>query len=204
MINIDKSNFFGKGNHRECYIHPEDKTRCIKIIVDGNDQSSQIMREKKYYKHLENRNISWDMLSRYYGDIETNMGLGSIFELIVDHDGNVAKTLEYYLNNHQETDSHYDGLSECFANFKDYIFTNRIITSRLYPRNITCQKGEAGIIKFTIIDNIGNSDFLPISNYSKYFARKKITRRWEHFKKCLLKMYPDNLHLKKLIIENEL
>lgn len=204
MINIDKSSFFGKGHHRECYVHPENKNRCIKIIFDGTDQSPQIMREKKYYKHLEKRNISWDMLSRYYGDVETNMGLGAIFELILDNDGQVSKTLEYYLENHQKTDEYYDDLSQSLVNFKDYIFTHRIITSRLYPRNITCQKGESGIIRLSLIDNIGNSDFFPISNYSKYFARKKISRRWVHFKKHLLKIYPDNQSLKKIIIENKL
>lgn len=204
MINIDKSSFFGKGHHRECYVHPEDKNLCIKIVVDGNHNSPQMLREKQYYKHLENRNICWDMLPKYYGDVKTNLGIGSVFDLVLDHDGQVAKTLEYYLGNIEETKANYAELSQCFIKFKDYLFTQRIITSRLEPRNITCQRDASGIIRLSIIDNIGNSDFLPISNYSKYFAKKKITRRWDRFKKDLLKYYPDNQELKNLLSDNNL
>ena len=93
MIKIDKNSLVGKGLHRECYRHPENKNHCIKIIVAGGPEESR--RETRYYRHLENRNISWDMIPRYHGVVKTNLGIGSVFDLIVDQNGTVSKTLEY-------------------------------------------------------------------------------------------------------------
>ena len=80
MISLDKSSLVGKGLHRECHRHPENKNLCIKVVVAGNADESQ--REKKYYSQLEKRGISWDMIPKFYGDLETNLGLGSVFDLV--------------------------------------------------------------------------------------------------------------------------
>ncbi len=51
MINIDKSGLVGKGLHKKCYRHPENKNLCIKISVTG--YVKDVKREKKYYRHVE-------------------------------------------------------------------------------------------------------------------------------------------------------
>ena len=78
----------GKGLHRECFIHPEDINKCIKVVVNGNQQETE--REQSYYKFLQKKKIAWDMLPKFYGNIETNMGLGAVFDLIRDHNGQVS------------------------------------------------------------------------------------------------------------------
>jgi len=199
MINIDKSSLIGKGNHREVYRHPENDNLCIKVVVDGSSESRQELREKSYYKHLENRGASWDMIPKYYGEIMTNLGMGSVFDLVSDHDGSVSKTLEYYTASNEITEEHYDSLKDSCYLLKDYLLKNRIITKTIAARNIVCQKNESGIFKLSLIDNIGNLDLIPLSNYIRILAKLKINRRWERFERNILKANPDNEVLRRML-----
>jgi len=136
MLYIDRTTLIGRGRHRECYKHPEDQNLCIKITV--KDSPLEIKREKKYYRHLQKRGISWDMIPRYYGDAETNLGLGSVFDLISDHDLTVSKSLEYYLSSEEQTEKCYESLSESLHLLKKYLLDNNIVTMDLKPYNILC------------------------------------------------------------------
>ncbi len=40
---------------------------------------------------------NWKHLPKFYGEVNTNKGLGFILELIKDYDGNVSKSFAYYL-----------------------------------------------------------------------------------------------------------
>ena len=185
MLNLDKSSLVGKGLRRKCYRHPKDSNLCIKIVVFGNGDESK--REKKYYRHLKKRGISWDMIPKFHGDIETNLGTGSVFDLILDSDGAVSKTLQYYLSSNDKLKAHYKGLSNALYSLKNYLLTQRIITMTLKPKNISCKKMRSGNFRLFVVDNIGNSDFIPVCNYSRFFARKKILRKWNHFERSILK-----------------
>jgi hypothetical protein len=45
------------------------------------------------------------------------------------------------------------------------------------------------------VDNIGNSDFLPIADYSAFFARRKIQRKWRRFEQSMRRDYAGNTGL---------
>lgn len=183
MINLEKSSLVGKGYHRECYRHPEDGNLCIKVVVHGN--SDEVRREKKYYQHLKKRGISWDMLPRYHGEIETNLGTGDIFDLISDSNGDVSKTLEYYLSSKTRFEAHIESLSSALCELKKYLLRQRIITMTIKSKNIACQEIGHKRFRLYVIDNIGNSDFIPICTYNKWFAEKKILRKWEAFQNAI-------------------
>lgn len=197
MLKLDKSDFVGKGLHRECYRHPDNKALCVKVVVTGNDDETR--REKKYYRHLKKRNVSWEMIPEYHGDVETNLGTGSVFDLVVDHDGAVAKTLEYYLTSNEKTEAHNTGLQQALAALKEYLLAHQIITMTLKPKNIVYPQSGAAEPRLVVIDNIGNSDFIPVCNYSKYFARRKILRKWDKFEKLMLDAYPHNAALQQIL-----
>ena len=197
MVNIEKSGLVGTGHHRECYRHPENKDLCIKIVVSGNDKECR--RERKYYRRLEKRGGAWDMIPRYYGDIETNMGSGSVFDLVLDHDGATSKTLKHYLLSSKRTEENYSRLSNALDLLKDNLLQQQIITMTLKPKNILCKKMASGSFRLYIIDNIGNSEFIPISNYSSYFTKKKILRKWMRFEDRLLSRYKHNNALHQIL-----
>lgn len=49
MIFLDESLYINKGTNRVCYVHPNDKTKCLKIDLKD---SKETKRELKYYKQL--------------------------------------------------------------------------------------------------------------------------------------------------------
>ena len=201
MISIEKSGLIGTGHHRECYRHPENKNLCIKIIVSGNSKESR--REKKYYRRLQKRGVSWDMIPRYYGEIETNMGSGSVFDLVFDHDGAISKNLKHYLSSNQLTEANYSQLSNALDSLKDYLLQQQIITMTMNPNNILCKKLASGSLRLYVIDNIGNPVFIPICNVSSYFAKKKILRKWKRFEDRLLSKYKHNNALHKMLTNTQ-
>ena len=193
MLLLNKADFVGKGRHQECYRHPEDNGLCIKILVSGKSIENE--REKKYHKHLEKRSISWEMLPRYHGEVETNLGAGSVYDLVQDYTGEVSKNLKFYLFESSELQRHPVALAKALADFKEYLLQQRVITRDLLPENIVCQRVNCDELKLHVVDNIGNSDFIPICNYSNFFARKKINRKWKRFKRYLHKAGVDSNQL---------
>jgi len=190
MIELNKEDMIGKGLHRECFPHPDSDNLCIKVVTNGNQQETE--REQNYYQLLEKRNIAWDMLPRFHGNIDTNMGSGAVFDLVKDHEMSTSKTLEHYLNDNNISSELYDNLFHALQNLKNYLIRENIITMSIKPKNLLFQKKMDGSGKVIIIDNIGNSDFFPISSYSRYFGKKKILRKWHDFKNLLSKDYANN------------
>jgi hypothetical protein len=201
MIHIDDTNIIGKGHHREVYRHPDNPNMCIKIVVDLEQNPHEEEKEKAYYRHLQKRNVSWEMLPRYHGDVPTNLGPGSVFDLITNTDGNVAKTLGHYLQSNELTNTHQQQLSLGLKNLKKYLLTQRILTQGLAHRNIVCQITHTAEFNLCVVDNIGNSEFIPLSQFFRFRAEKKINKKWQRFEVKLLTEFPDNKAL-QLIFTN--
>lgn len=174
LIILNDDLIIGKGAHRTCYRHPDKYNVCIKISHQ-NDSKEQA-REISYYRHLDNRNIRWDLLTRYHGVVHTNIGIGYAFDLVIDPDNQPAKTLEYYLNG-----SVLEGISDSLLRLKDYLIQNSIITNEIKPRNIACIINNGKMESCVIVDDIGNTEFIPISSYSRLLAKSKINRKWKRF-----------------------
>ena len=198
MIMLEASRFVGKGLHRECYIHPENEQLCVKVVVAGDQSESR--REQKYYKLLQRRQICWDILPRFHGLVDTNKGSGAIFDLIRDDNGEVSNTLEYYLSAEQLDSSENAGICQAITVFKSELYRQAIITMTLSPKNIIYKKTAAHAGRLVLIDNIGNSDFIPICNYIHYLAKKKISRKLLRFEQTVLKMCAHNKALHQRLL----
>ena len=179
MITLSPDTMIGKGLHRECFVHPEDNNRCIKVVTNGNQQETE--REQGYYQLLEKKGISWDKLPRVYGNIDTNMGPGAVFELIRDPDGQVSKSLEQYLADKDYVEKHRNQLLGALDELKEYLLKYNIITMPIKPKNILYQQQNDAPGILYIIDNIGNANLIPIDSYIPFFGNRKILRRWNRF-----------------------
>ena len=183
MLKLESSALLGKGLRRECYFHPEDENKCIKIVVAGDHKET--LREQSYYRLLEKRNIAWKMLARFYGNVETNLGEGAVFQLIRDYNGEVSKTLVHYFSAKNETDRNYQYLYQELLVLKQYLLKWKIVTISLKPQNIVYKKTNESEGFLVIIDNVGNSDFIPICNYIDWMATRKINRKWQRLEDLL-------------------
>ena len=185
MLKLESSALLGRGLRRECYFHPEDENKCVKIVVAGDHRETA--REQSYYRLLEKRNIAWEMLARFYGNVETNLGEGAVFELIRDYSGEVSKTLVHYFSAPNKTDRNYQYLYQALPALKQYLLKWKIVTIALKPQNIVYKKTNESEGFLVVIDNIGNSDFIPICNYVDWMATRKIHRKWQRFEDLLAK-----------------
>ena len=200
LIQLTEKDYISKGLHRKCYHHPDDPNKCIKVNYnDGAEEETN--REIAYYKHLINRNISWDVLAKYYGPVTTNFGQGHVFELIRDYDGKISTPLEKYLFDEQLTKQYYAALVVSLKALKVALLKDRIITMTIKSKNILFQHLSAEENRLIIIDNIGNSTFIPIANYVGFFAKAKIERTWQRFLSSLIRENQHNTLITKLIDE---
>ena len=200
LIQLTEKDYISKGLHRKCYHHPDDPNKCIKINYnDGAEEETN--REIAYYKHLIKRKISWDVLAKYYGPVTTNFGQGHVFELIRDYDGKIATPLEKYLYDEQLTQQYYSALVISLKALKTALLKDRIITMTIKSKNILFQHLSSEKNRLIIIDNIGNSTFIPIANYVGFFANAKIERTWQRFLSSLIKENQHNSLITKLIDE---
>jgi hypothetical protein len=183
MLTLESSALIGSGLRRECYFHPEDVNKCIKVVVSGDHKETR--REQSYYRLLEKRNISWKMLARFYGNVDTNLGEGAVFDLIRDFNGKISKTLEHYISAHSETDPISQYLRRALPQLKQYLLKWKIVTMSLKPQNIVYKRTHESKGFLVVIDNIGNSDFIPICNYVDWMAIQKIHRKWQRFEDLL-------------------
>ena len=200
MLILESSLLIGRGLRRECYFHPEDEGKCVKVVVAGDHKET--VREQSYYRLLERRQISWEMLARFYGNVETNRGTGAVFELIRNYNGEVAKTLEHYFSATLESDLDYHILSLRLPRLKQYLLQWNIVTMSIKPQNIVFKKTNATEGDLVVIDNIGNSDFIPICNYVGFMAKAKIRRKWQRFENILFKNYTRNKALQQMLIDS--
>ena len=186
-MNLKDEDFIAKGNERAIYLHPEDKNKTVKVTYEGNkrEESKQSKKEISYYKQLEKRGMNnWKHLPKFFGEVQTNMGEGFILELIRDYDGEVSKSFAFYLNENGVA-SYQKELEE----YRQYFLDNCIIFNYgMMPKNILLRKNSETDFDLVLIDGLGDVSHFTLPNKIPYFARRRISRRWDKFvKKYLLK-----------------
>ncbi len=194
MLDLESATVVGRGLHRLCYAHPRKESLCVKVLLplDSGEPLIEAAREAAYYRLLRKRGVPWTMLPAFHGEVQTSRGRGYLFDLVRDNDGSISKTLSYYLANPQETAAHAAALSRAFDLLKAYLLEWQVITMTIKAKNILYQRTAATDGRLVIVDNIGNSDLIPICDYVGFLGRMKIRRKWRRFEALLLKEYPQN------------
>ena len=185
-IILDESLFIGEGRSRKCYIHPHEKNLCIKVPNKKASQRS-VKREVGYFKRLKRRGKSFNMISKYFHNVQTNMGEGEIFELIRDHDGCISKDLRYYLNlKNKELNKLIIKLIEYL---RQYLINEYILFSDLDVANILLKKMSETEYRLVVIDGIGDNNQIPFLEYVPALGVKRSIRKWEMFRSQLIEEF---------------
>jgi len=187
ILHLDDKLYIGQGKSRKCYVHPNNKNLCIKVLSDGTPKKVS-QNEVRYYKQLHKRNISWDMISKYYGNIKTNIGNGETFELIRDYDGNISKSFQYYLKLKSRNKD--KEIIKLLEDLRRFIIKEQILFEELCSSNILVKKYNETTSKLIIIDGLGNGNTLLQFIHIKDFALLKTTKKWEKFRLRLIKKFP--------------
>lgn len=172
-----KSEPIGKGRERTCYVHPDDPSKLIK--VQTGEISVQSNREIDFYQRLARRKeIEYTHLPRFYGLQQTNLGNGIVVDLVSDFDGNISRSLRWYLDQG-------DPISKFelqLAQLKSYLLDNLVIFNHdMVTRNILFQRLDEGSDRLVLIDGIGDVVSIQWLNRFPWHVRSKIKRRWQRF-----------------------
>ncbi len=193
MINLDGIKPFAEGGNRMCFVHPANPSRCLKVVHPGlpskikNNKSwykrfrsiesfDDNLREQKAYdqKALKNNDPNlWLHLAKWYGMTETSIGIASETELIRNGD-KIAESLETYLFREGITEE----IKASIEDFEQWLKDHLVLTKNLIPHNLVLDYQNDKIV-IKIIDGLGSQAFIPLPNYSDFFAKRYIHRRIE-------------------------
>ena len=193
MIDLNGVTPFAEGGNRRCFVHPNNPNRCLKVIHSGLLET--IIKNKPWYKKLRSaesfddnlrerdaynqkalrndNSETWKHLAKWYGMVETTIGAASETELIKNEDL-VAETLESYLFDNGLTDE----IKLSIEQFHDWLRKNLILTKNLIPHNLVLKRVNNDII-IKIVDGLGSQAFIPLPDYSNFFAKRYVERRIE-------------------------
>ena len=175
----------GVGHHRTCYIDPEDRTKCIKVIHNPCKHATEELRRELFcYKHLSRYLKDWRGIPKYYGQIKTNLGMGYLYDRIIDFDGKPSQTMQqrYALDSLKTLPSE---LIKLVEDLEHYLWDNRIVTMSIKPYNVLCHRISETDIFPVVCDNIGTASFIPIELYCPWFCHNKQRRLFKKFEKSL-------------------
>lgn len=171
---------FGRGLHRLCFAHPEDSAKCVKIVhCASQNAGKELAREIAYYKRLQSTLKDWTSIPKYFGEVQTNLGTGHVYERILNEDGSATRTLEDVLRAGPGPSERQE-LRDALERLRGYLFANNIVTMTIKTYNILCRR-TAGRIDLVLCDNLGEANLLPLATYCPLFCKGKLYRRWKTF-----------------------
>ncbi|SDP05039.1 YrbL family protein [Selenomonas ruminantium] len=196
MLMISDALYLGRGLHKVAYIHPENENLVIKIPFDPKD--AELRQELSYRKSRKFRNLDSQLLTKFYGPVETDKGQGYVFERIRNADGTACETLGDYLDA-QEAAGWPDKEEVCalLQGFMKQVMDERILTNDTCLINFLLQRNEAGEIRIRIIDNVGSPVKIPLVYYWDHMTVGHIRRYLKRLQRDLQEKYGRDLVLVK-------
>ena len=163
--------YLATGNNRDVYKHPVNDLVCIKIQKEDGGLHNYL--EAKFLEKHQHK-----IFPDYYGVISTNLGDGLAIGLVKDFDGQISKSLTFYIEHKivsEEDAKKYINFigAECIKN--NFILADDGL------QNILLKKEADGSINPILIDGFGpknNSfrsllrEFIPL--LTRYKTRKHI------------------------------
>lgn len=201
LIYLSINDIIADGGRRTIYKHPEYNNRLIKVpkmeeLVSKRKRAPFYKRIRPLFMFDENYKDFFayslynrkdkkifDFIPKSYGFVKTNIGKGLSVEWIKNFDGSISITVEEYIRQNGLDDKIKKALMELF----DKIYETAFVCRELTDFNIVVKRlNDKNDIKLYIIDGFGNQEFIPISSFFKFLARRKILKHkklfWEKLK----------------------
>lgn len=179
MLVLDDRLLINQGRTRACYEHPVKKDLVVKVPV-GNQKAdcrSNII-ELRGYQALMREQIDLFCISHCYGFVTTSRGKGLVCDCIRDADGAVSRTIWDIVIYQDDCDVGY--VKKVTDDFCGFLIEKDTRLFDLNLKNIVLKVQNGGVYLPFVVDLKGrfdNKEAIPVSSYSRYFARKKMVRR---------------------------
>jgi hypothetical protein len=196
MLGLKHLTPFAVGGTRRCYVHPDHADRCVKVLRPDRTPEARRALEKgwrrfrnlkgfddqwkelKIYQFLESKKDKriWAHVPRFFGTVDTDQGVGIVTELFRNHDGAYPGNLEQVLPQGMS-----QGMQVAIQNFKSWLREVLFLSRDLLPHNIIAIESAPDQFRLVIVDGLGNSEFIPVSDWFQFLARQKIERKIKKF-----------------------
>ena len=178
-IRLDEKDRIARSTTRDCYLHPDNPDRVIKIMrnLPGASKRNANDQEWRSYQYLRKRFGRQDFFVDCHGFVETTLGRGLVFDCVRDFDGKVSRSLLDIL-----TDPEYDlsRVEEALGRFCRALIEKEIPLFDLNLLNIlirVAHDGEYHPVSIDVKSKFNNYEIIPLSSYIPFFARRKVRRR---------------------------
>ncbi|SDP05066.1 YrbL family protein [Selenomonas ruminantium] len=186
-IEMREELFLGDGNHKEVYIHPQDKSKCVKLLFTDDDPD--MSREFRYRRALGKHVDDMPLLTKYYGTVETDKGIGYVFERVMDYDGACSRTLLAELEDPTDKAK----LEQVMQDFHREFMREKFAPAGVDPDNFLVQRVSPEKSVVRIIDNIGTSAKIPLEYYVGFLAKRRAKKYWNRLVADIARDFPDAL-----------
>ena len=143
---------------------------CESLPLNYDNVKKAHSREVLELKKLSKRTIDL-VIPKYHGEVETNLGLGHVFDLILATDGSHLPNLQFFLESYPES------ALETLEKLRRDLKQSKGVYHDLRTDNILVLNNGG---KFAIIDGFGDWAFIKFCSYSSYLAKKKVDRKLKH------------------------
>lgn len=168
---------FAAGWTRQCFVHPDEPTRCIKITrPDATDDDNQTEWQYRQSLHRRGVPIAAAGLTRCYGWIRTDRGPGLQFDLIREPDGRIASSVDAWLATNGRRRP---ALSDAFTDLRRRMADHRIIMRDARLSNVVVQSKADGSIELWVVDGLGDRDARAFASRFCWSARWRQSRLFE-------------------------
>lgn len=182
LLKLNNDDLLGIGGQRECYLHPINKSKVLKIMYRCNSSKDDVNKLEYYYmKILERRNVSFEHLSKCDGFVATNKGKALIFERVVNFNGKPSISFREAIKNKKISYSIQETL---LSDLYCYLRKEAILFIDYELSNIFLKEISEGKYKLIIIDGLGAKRFnykFWFYSYFLLYTKYKIERQWERF-----------------------
>ncbi len=200
MIGLKKTEPFGIGGRRLCFVHPDDPDRCIKVLRTDENRTIRLNKfslipvwARRVYDNNAHEMIELakikkkvgDLMSRHFprchGMVQTDLGPGLELDLVRDRDGKISRSLRELLSKGHSLET----FREAFDEFGDFLLDHVILTRGLLDHNLAAQDHGNGKWTIKLIDGMGDPAWLPLARWFDHIGRRKVNRRltdaWARF-----------------------
>ena len=188
ILTIDEKLFIGKGGHQATYIHPLDANKCIKIPHTPDD--GDVRKEMRYRKSCAAKLERSRLVTKFFGTVDTDKGLGYVFERVLDYSGETSKDLRDFLPATTPDAEKLNQIQIILLDFKADFLRENIAIVDTDITNFMVQEFSPGKFRVRIVDNIGTPVLIPLVYWFDFAAAWKARRYWNRIVAWLAEHYP--------------
>ena len=198
VLDLGRAQWIGQGYNRDCYLHPEDSSLCIKLPKDDpqddlplrdslakwrNGESAGDLYNRSEWQAFEQfGKILAPFVPRYHGFAETSRGRGLVIDAVCDQVGTPSIHLKKWLK--MTTTDKGESLLQQFRILFDLLENHDLWLMDLNFQNFLVQVMDDGTERLWLTDikRLPDSkEIYQLSGWSKTRRRRKFARRIELF-----------------------